>query len=287
MSKVPLKATPLTIAEMAQHLETAFRGEMGRDMSRDEGEWLLALLRTENANGSSIIAHNWGNRAALPSEDYWVPSWADEDIPFDDLSPRTQALRKRFEEGDAVPGKFAAYESHDVGARKFVKLFKSRTHNRILQAAANNDARAFWDGIGTKHPVTKKRYCEECHTQAAYRNYKALHDDNVRKAYFSHLKAAPGVQAGEDSSSQFSELLESVGSYREGGIDTVSVGSRGLAVLLLQGALGLERDAKFGPLTKRAVQQFQARATLNPDGVCGPKTWTALASNIQQGNTQQ
>lgn len=35
-------------------------------------------------------------------------------------------------------------------------------------------------------------------------------------------------------------------------------------------------DGKFGPGTRRAVQEFQTATGLSPDGVCGPLTWEAL-----------
>ena len=282
----PATRTPLTVEGMGKYLEEAFIAEYGRALSRPEAEWLLALLRHENANGESIIAYNWGNRVATQGEDFWVPSWADESITKEELSPRTRALRESYIEGNAVPGKFAAYASHAEGARKFVRLFRSQTHKRILDAAAADNARAFWRGIGEKHPITKKRYCEECLTEATFRTYSALHDQNKQAGYFAHLKAVPGGKPGEtapaeDLSSAFSDLLEQVGSYREGNVDTVWEGSRGPAVAILQGALGAHIDSRYGPKTKRAVLGFQTRSGLKVDGVCGPQTWTALANRIQ------
>ena len=35
-------------------------------------------------------------------------------------------------------------------------------------------------------------------------------------------------------------------------------------------------DAKWGPITINALKQFQKREGINPDGIAGPETYTAL-----------
>ena len=64
----------------------------------------------------------------------------------------------------------------------------------------------------------------------------------------------------------------------------LSEGSRDAAVKRLQAALA-ERgfdpgpvDGWLGPVTARALRAFQADRGLTVDGVCGPKTWAALAA---------
>lgn len=62
---------------------------------------------------------------------------------------------------------------------------------------------------------------------------------------------------------------------------TLREGARGAAVLDLQAALSgagmaLAIDGDFGPATKRAVIAFQRSKGLEPDGIVGPMTWTAL-----------
>lgn len=54
-------------------------------------------------------------------------------------------------------------------------------------------------------------------------------------------------------------------------------GSKGEDVKLLQKLLGgLAVDGVFGSLTEKAVMAFQQKNKLVADGICGPKTWTAL-----------
>lgn len=81
-----------------------------------------------------------------------------------------------------------------------------------------------------------------------------------------------------------------VGLYGEGEIPvetmkpTIRKGSKGTLVVELQDILtelGYNPgsvDGIFGTRTFNAVVQFQTDMKLNPDGVCGPKTWQALAT---------
>jgi peptidoglycan hydrolase-like protein with peptidoglycan-binding domain len=46
---------------------------------------------------------------------------------------------------------------------------------------------------------------------------------------------------------------------------------------------GLAIDGIFGPLTARAVRNFQSRFHLSVDGEVGPQTWTALIVELQRG----
>lgn len=59
-------------------------------------------------------------------------------------------------------------------------------------------------------------------------------------------------------------------------LPTLSRGSKGAYVKEVQRILGLTQDGDFGPITNSAVRDFQRRERLDPDGVVGPKTWTAL-----------
>jgi peptidoglycan hydrolase-like protein with peptidoglycan-binding domain len=64
---------------------------------------------------------------------------------------------------------------------------------------------------------------------------------------------------------------------------TIQTGSHGPEVRALQRILAEMKlldyeqiDGQFGPVTKAAVEDFQAGAGLTVDGVVGPATWTAL-----------
>jgi peptidoglycan hydrolase-like protein with peptidoglycan-binding domain len=57
---------------------------------------------------------------------------------------------------------------------------------------------------------------------------------------------------------------------------TRSVLMRGNDVRYMQTLLKIEADGVFGPLTEKAVEDFQKAKGLTVDGICGPETWKAL-----------
>jgi hypothetical protein len=56
----------------------------------------------------------------------------------------------------------------------------------------------------------------------------------------------------------------------------LKLGSRGSDVKSVQRALGIPADGVFGPQTRAAVREFQARNGLAVDGIVGPRTRSAL-----------
>jgi|GEM_PF-2701129 len=74
-------------------------------------------------------------------------------------------------------------------------------------------------------------------------------------------------------------------------LPTLSMGSFGDTVRLLQGALNLwpqsrqpalSTDGSFGPKTGTKVREFQTASRLSSDGVVGPLTWAQLEPLVQQ-----
>lgn len=53
-------------------------------------------------------------------------------------------------------------------------------------------------------------------------------------------------------------------------------GSTGNTVKLVQDALGLTVDGKFGPITEQQVKALQQAHSLTVDGIVGPITWAAI-----------
>lgn len=68
------------------------------------------------------------------------------------------------------------------------------------------------------------------------------------------------------------------------------LGDTGDGVSQIQAALkglgyDLEPDGQFGPVTDRAVRDYQSKNGLGVDGVVGPKTWEKLGAGVNGGGT--
>jgi hypothetical protein len=75
------------------------------------------------------------------------------------------------------------------------------------------------------------------------------------------------------------------GGASSGGQPTLQQGSSGTSVVTLQNDLdqlgyNLSQDGSFGPATRAAVVNFQARHGLSQDGVVGPLTWAAIINSL-------
>lgn len=56
----------------------------------------------------------------------------------------------------------------------------------------------------------------------------------------------------------------------------IRLGSKGRPVRYIQEAVGIPVDGVYGPKTKAAVESYQRRCRLYPDGIVGPITWRLL-----------
>lgn len=68
---------------------------------------------------------------------------------------------------------------------------------------------------------------------------------------------------------------------------SLSKGSRGAEVKTLQLLLNVAADGIFGAITEEAVKDFQRSKGLTPDGIVGPKTWSALGAGQQKRNVSR
>ncbi|MCC5922474.1 MAG: N-acetylmuramoyl-L-alanine amidase [Crocinitomicaceae bacterium] len=59
-------------------------------------------------------------------------------------------------------------------------------------------------------------------------------------------------------------------------MQTLQTNSRGTSVQILQTLLDLNRDGIFGPITRAAVMQLQAKFHIAVDGIVGPQTWCTI-----------
>lgn len=57
---------------------------------------------------------------------------------------------------------------------------------------------------------------------------------------------------------------------------TISIGSKGIYVKILQDYLGLAQDGVFGPDTHESLEKYQSQKQLEIDGICGRQTWSSF-----------
>jgi peptidoglycan hydrolase-like protein with peptidoglycan-binding domain len=98
--------------------------------------------------------------------------------------------------------------------------------------------------------------------------------------------AATAVTAGTGSSVDSTTTTAATGSrVVTSPSDNVRLGDTGDGVAQIQTALkslgyDLEPDGQFGPVTDRAVRDYQSKNNLTVDGVVGPKTWEKLGAGV-------
>jgi hypothetical protein len=107
--------------------------------------------------------------------------------------------------------------------------------------------------------------------------------DNVVKQLFSGNAPAPApspapVAPTKESSVKASAPTKSapVLRFEYPGTPIKQRSRQTAAVKLVQAALKITVDGKFGSETKKAVEEFQAKNKLKADGIVGPSTWSKL-----------
>lgn len=107
----------------------------------------------------------------------------------------------------------------------------------------------------------------------------------VAPKVYSHNVASPAVAAARlrRAGSIFQALSArglDCGALDPSAMPTIRQGSTGDAVIQWQKILKVTADGKFGPQTTLATKAFQSRSGLTPDGIVGPKSWTAGLVNV-------
>lgn len=200
MTEVPATPTPLNRDNTAARFLNAYQDAFGELPDRNRAELLLAMVWLENANGQSIIQHNWGNLSTVPSAggDFWRPPWFDLDQvqAMEDGAKKSRLLNvhQRMLDGKA-PEAFRAFESHELGARAWLKLLQQERMRPILDAASSGDATRF------AHAIFSTGYCPDPECKAAGPSYAKLRDQINAASYFDNLKkkvhrAAAGEHLG-------------------------------------------------------------------------------------------
>jgi putative chitinase len=80
----------------------------------------------------------------------------------------------------------------------------------------------------------------------------------------------------KDRENRWRKVLAVFDGDMEAALSTAKIGSSGLAVRLIQKALGINVDGDFGHGTHRALKDWQRRSGLVPDGIAGPSTYQQL-----------
>jgi hypothetical protein len=200
--------TALSEREAAELLCGIYADEFGALPDPRVASFVMALLWLENAQGQSIYNYNWGNVIATSSSQmHWVPPW---------VRDPSHALYDGYHAGEAIPGMFRAYDSHDTGARRLWKLLVDR-YRPALELAGVGE---FFDAY---RELVTSGYCPDaaCHSDAAATNMETFADRFLRDRLFeevcgAELPAAERLRSGEGiSQAEFDAIraqsLENVG----------------------------------------------------------------------------
>jgi len=175
--EVPMSRTALSEREAATVLCDIYADEFGALPDPRVASFVMALLWLENEQGQKIWNHNWGNVIATSSsQQHWVPPW---------VRDPSHALYERYHAGEAIPGMFRAYDSHDTGARRLWKLLVSRYRPALELAGVAQ----FFDAY---RELVTSGYCPDaaCHSDAAATNIETFAERFLRDRLFQDVCGA-------------------------------------------------------------------------------------------------
>ena len=116
--------------------------------------------------------------------------------------------------------------------------------------------------------------------KAVWTNYKKPSIGSTPGGDWFHVEIAPKYADDPGYYEQAfvnlgtSNLSQPVSSSYPG--SPLKIGSKGNAVIMVQGVIGAKPDGDFGPKTHNLVKFWQAQHKLTADGVVGPVTWKAM-----------
>lgn len=108
--------------------------------------------------------------------------------------------------------------------------------------------------------------------------YRVFQNDKFLKGYDDFNEAMTFMNYWSNGSVRDQDGKILFDNYPKARIDVsikpiLKVGSKGDSVKELQKVLGVAVDGSFGPLTEKALKEFQSENHLYVDGICGVNTW--------------
>lgn len=153
---------------------------------RESAELLTALVYLENARGSAIIQHNWGNIScfASASVDFWRPPWFDlaavQALPDTDKNKARYIAQNASMKANKLPSAFRAFDTHAQGINVWLATVKPS----MYAAAASGDPEAF------AHADWSSGYCPDLACKNSGPTFAKLQAEIRAKGYFAGLASS-------------------------------------------------------------------------------------------------
>lgn len=172
---------------------------------------------------------------------------------------------------------YAGFEADDFDkalAAKLSAILPGRSQTIVKRGDLANPKRAAKRGINYR--LAEVGFISNAEDRAIFDSQT----DEIARA----ILEACGIEASAptDAPSDPATPTQPTGGIRVYGFPTVSRGSTGNAVKMMQAAFNvrfgysLAVDGSCGPASSAAIVDVQTRLGLDPDGYCGPLTWQAI-----------
>lgn len=207
----------------------------------------IACLETSYGYGWKGAGKGSNNMGAIQCGS----SWKGARFSYTDTHPNADGT------STAYRVDFRAYPTPEDGWVDLVKVvFINRGRSKVLEAALSGDL---------------QKVSAQLHATGYYEGFGRTVQERIAH---HHAALRSCVLAADNTPNEAGRPL-----VDPGAMPTLRRGSSGPAVATLQRGLQLVADGEFGPITETEVREYQGRCGLVVDGVVGPRTWTALASD--------